>query len=380
MRVIQEGRLPIKAWADKVETGALQQALNLANLPFAFSHIALMPDVHQGYGMPIGGVLATTDAYIIPNAVGVDIGCGVTALKTDVTKISKKEVEIILKKAKALIPVGFKHNKKPQEWDGFHSVPDISIIKKELQSAKHQLLSLGSGNHFFSIEQGDDGQIWLMVHSGSRNIGLKVASQYNNIAKKLNQKSKIVPKEFDLAPLSLGTQEGNEYLEAMSFCLKFAKANRELIIGKFFKVFDEVMNAKIIKLIDCHHNYASIEEHFGKEVVIHRKGAIKAKTGQIGIIPGSMGTPSYVVEGLGNPNSFYSCSHGAGRVMSRKQANKVITEEMANKAMQDIFFDGWKGDLSEAPMAYKDIDQVINIQNDLIKPLTKLTPLGVMKG
>jgi tRNA-splicing ligase RtcB len=380
LRIIQKGKLPIKVWAGEVEEGAMQQAINLSNLPFAFSHIALMPDVHQGYGMPIGGILATVDNMIIPNAVGVDIGCGITALKTDIAEIQTKEIEIILEKAKKLIPVGFNHNKKPQEWAGFNSAPNITIISQELESARHQISSLGSGNHFCSIEHGSDGHIWLMVHSGSRNIGLKVANYYNNIAKRLNQKNKMIPKEYDLAPLSLDTPEGNEYFQAMNYCMKFAKANRELLAEKLFSAFSEVTGAKITRTIDCHHNYAGIEEHFGEEVIVHRKGAIQAKEGQIGIIPGSMGTPSYIVEGLGNPESFCSCSHGAGRVMSRKQANKVFTEEMANSAMQGIVFDGWRGDLSEAPMAYKDIEMVIAIQDDLVKPLVKLNPLGVMKG
>ena len=380
MRVVQEGRLPIKIWAREVEEGAMQQAINLSNLPFAFSHIALMPDVHQGYGMPIGGILATQDKMIIPNAVGVDIGCGIVALKTDRTEISKREIETTLEKAKKSIPVGFKHNKKPQEWQGFRSAPKIGIIQQELQSARHQLSSLGGGNHFCSIEQGSDGYIWLMVHSGSRNIGYKVASHYNNLAKKYNQANKTVPKGYDLAPLSLETPEGREYFEAMNYCLDFARANRELLAEKLFNAYSRVTGGQVQQRIDCHHNYACKENHFGEEVVIHRKGAINARKNQLGVIPGSMGTSSYIVEGLGNPESFCSCSHGAGRVISRKEANRVITKEKANKAMQGIVFSGWKGDLSEAPMAYKDIEEVINIQKDLIKPLTRLSPLGVMKG
>ncbi len=380
IKVIQEGGLPIKIWAEEVEDGALQQAINLSKLPFAFKHIALMPDVHQGYGMPIGGILATLEEMIIPNAVGVDIGCGVTALKTDQTALTKTTVEAALQRAKTVIPVGFKHNKKPQSWDGFNEVPDIGIIRQELSSARHQLSSLGGGNHFCSIEKGEDQHIWLMVHSGSRNIGYKVASHFNNLAKKMNQKHKLVPKEYDLAPLSLETPEGHDYFEAMNFCLSFARANREMMIEKFFNLFAEFTGAQELWRIDCHHNYASRERHFGRDLIIHRKGAIRAAKGAWGIIPGTMGTPSYVVEGLGSPESFSSCSHGAGRVMSRKQANRVISREAANQAMQGIVFDGWKGDLSEAPMAYKDIEEVIAIQKDLVQPQVKLSPAGVMKG
>ncbi|MDI3534671.1 MAG: hypothetical protein PWQ82_1036 [Thermosediminibacterales bacterium] len=380
MRTVNQGRLTIKIWSDDVDEGAMRQAVNLSNLPFAYSHIALMPDVHEGYGMPIGGVLAS-DGMIIPNAVGVDIGCGVVAVKTDIKEITTEQIKKVLAKARKLIPMGFKHNNKPQQWEGFNNAPDIKIINQEIESARYQLGSLGSGNHFYSIEQGDDGHIWLMVHSGSRNIGLKVAHYYNKLAKKINERLKIVPKDYDLACLPLDSAEGKEYYTAMEFCLKFAKANREHILARFYDSFSQVTGSKKIEQkIDIHHNYASVENHFGKDVIIHRKGATSAKKGELGIIPGSMGTSSYVVEGLGNPESFKSCSHGAGRAISRKKANQTINEEMANKAMKDIVFTGWHGDYSEAPQAYKDIEKVMFNQRDLVKPLIRLTPLGVMKG
>jgi len=378
--VVHQGRLPIKIWTTYVEDGAMKQAINLSNLPFAYKHIALMPDVHEGYGMPIGGVLAA-EGMIIPNAVGVDIGCGVVAVKTDITTIEEEEIRKIFKKTSDLIPVGFKHNKSPQEWEGFTDATDIDIIHQELDSARHQLGSLGSGNHFYSIEHGSDGNIWLMVHSGSRNIGLKVANYYNELAKTLNKKSKIVPEEYNLASIEMTSEEGQEYFTAMQFCLKFARANRELILSRFYRVFAEVTGSQQIEQkIDIHHNYAAIENHFDRMVVIHRKGATSANKGQFGIIPGSMGTSSYIVEGLGNPESFNSCSHGAGRVMSRKRANKVISRKKADESMQGIVFNDWRGDFSEAPPAYKDIEEVMSNQRDLVKPLVRLKPLGVMKG
>jgi len=355
----------------------MRQAINLANLPYAFKHIALMPDVHEGYGMPIGGVLAT-EGVIIPNAVGVDIGCGVYAFKTDIREISREEIEEIIKKSEKEIPVGFEHHKYPQQWEGFASAPDLEIIRQELNSARHQLGTLGSGNHFCSIECGSDGHIWLMVHSGSRNLGLKVANYYNKVAKSID---KVVPKEYNLACLPLDSPEGKDYFAAMNFCLKFAQANRDLIARNFYKVFAEVTGSqKIEKTVKSHHNYAAIETHFGKEVVVHRKGANSAQKGQLGVIPGSMGTPSYIVEGLGNPESFMSCSHGCGRLMSRKQANKLLDEKTANESMRGIFFTGWRGDYSEAPLAYKDIETVLANQRDLVKPIIKLKPLGVLKG
>ncbi len=377
MQVVKKGRIPILIWADEVEEGAMQQAENLSNLPFAYRQIALMPDVHQGYGMPIGGVLAT-EGYIIPNAMGVDIGCGLTAVKTDVKGISEKTITQVLKRAKSTIPVGFKHHKFPQEWSGFERVPQVQVIKAELKSAAFQLGTLGGGNHFLSIEQGDDGHIWLMLHSGSRNLGYKVATYFNKVAKKNNTK---VPKSFDLAPLHIASQEGKEYYEAMSFCLAFAEENREKLFAAFFAAFSEAVGSPtVLKKIKVHHNYASVETHFGKDLIIHRKGANRAQKGEVGIVPGSMGTPSYIVEGLGNKESFESCSHGAGRVMGRKEANRVLSVELANKAMDGIVFPGWKGDLSESPLCYKDIETVMSQQKDLVKPLVKLTPLGVMKG
>ncbi|RJX28437.1 MAG: RtcB family protein [Dethiobacter sp.] len=381
MRVIYEGRLPLKSWADTLEAGALQQARNLANLSFAFSHIALMPDVHEGYGMPIGGVLATTGGFIIPNAVGVDIGCGVVALQTGAATVTTEQVRQVLARARELIPVGFQHHRHPQPWDGFAAAPQLPIIRQELASARRQLGTLGGGNHFCSMERGSDGHIWLLVHSGSRNIGLKVASYYNKLAKKINKKKKVVPPEYDLAPLNLEEESGQEYFRAMQFCLDFARANRELLAHRFSEVFAGAVPAGEVEYrVEIHHNYAAQENHYGQDVVVHRKGAIRARAGERGIIPGSMGTPSYIVEGLGNEESFASASHGAGRAMSRREANQVITEEMANAAMQGIICTPWNSDYAEAPMAYKDIETVMDCQRDLVRLLVKLQPLGVMKG
>lgn len=380
MEILKLGRLPIKSWASEIEEGALAQAVNLSNLPFAFSHIAIMPDVHEGYGMPIGGILAT-EGVVIPNAVGVDIGCGLVAIQTGRETMKPGEVKKILKETKRLVPVGFKHHKRPQEWDGFAGAPEMYILEQEINSAKHQLGTLGGGNHFASIEQGDDGFVWLMVHTGSRNLGFKVANYFNKTAKKLNEKEKLIPKEYDLAYLPLEARDGREYFEAMTFCLEFSKANRFKILERFFDAFKQVTaSGQYRQIVDIHHNYAAREKHFGKEVIVHRKGATKAEFNQYGIIPGSMGTSSFIVKGLGNPQSFNSSSHGAGRVMSRKEANRLINREEANKSMKGIVFDDWRGDLSEAPMAYKDIDAVMALQKDLVQPIVRLNPLGVMKG
>lgn len=380
MKIFNIGKIPIKSWASEVEKEALKQAENLANLPFAYKHIALMADVHVGFGMPIGGVLAS-DGVIIPNAVGVDIGCGIMAVKTDVKEISKDQIQRIVNEAHKRIPLGFKHHKRPMEWEGFEKAPNYKVIQDELKAATKQLGTLGGGNHFMSMERGSDGHVWLMIHSGSRNFGYKVANYYNDIANKINEKTKLVPKKYDLAGLHIDSEEGREYFNAMNYSLEFAQANRQKLFEQFYDIFaKETKSEKTLKTVSIHHNYASIEEHFGKEVIVHRKGAIRAEKGELGIIPGSMGTPSYIVEGLGNEESFKTCSHGAGRVMSRREANRVITKEMADKAMEGIIFKGWRKDFSEAPMAYKDIEEVIENQKDLVKPLVKLSPLGVIKG
>ncbi len=380
MKIYNLGKIPIKSWATDLEEDALQQAVNLSNLSFAYSHIALMADAHVGFGMPIGGVFASL-GVIIPNAVGVDIGCGIIAAKTDIKEIDIRSIEKIVDKAHKSIPLGFKHHKSPRKWEGFNNPPNLKIVMEELDAARYQLGTLGGGNHFLSIEKGSDGHIWLMVHSGSRNFGYKIAEHYNNVAIKLNEKIKLVPPKQDLAGLYIDSKEGKEYFNAMSYALKFAAENRRQLLEQFYDIFrEETKSEKILKKVSIHHNYASIEEHFGKEVIVHRKGAIKAEKGELGIIPGSMGTPSYIVEGLGNPESFRSCSHGAGRVMSRRQANKTITKEMVDKSMGDIVHKGWKKDFSEAPMAYKDIEEVMDNQKDLVKRVVKLTPLGVVKG
>lgn len=380
MKVYNLGEIPIKSWATELEEEALKQAVNLANLSFAHSHIALMADAHVGFGMPIGGVLAS-DGVIIPNAVGVDIGCGIIAAKTDIKDIDKRQLGSIVNQGHRTIPMGFKHQRRPRDWEGFDRAPQSKVIKEELDSARNQLGTLGGGNHFMTMERGSDGHIWLMVHSGSRNFGYKIAEYYNKIAKELNKTLKLVPAKQDLDGLYIDSPEGQEYFEAMNFALDFAAENRRQLLNDFYSIFkEETGSEKILQQVAIHHNYAAIEEHGGKELIVHRKGATRARLGELGIIPGSMGTPSYIVEGLGNDESFHSCSHGSGRVMSRRQANRTITREMADKAMEGIVHRGFRRDLSEAPMAYKDIEEVMDNQKELVKRVVKLTPLGVLKG
>jgi tRNA-splicing ligase RtcB len=380
MKVINTERLPIKLWLDDIEDGALQQARNLANLPFVYKWVAIMPDSHQGYGMPIGGVMAT-DSVIVPNAVGVDIGCGMIAVKTDLQGIETDTLKQVMGEIRKVVPVGFSHQEDEQLWSGFDNAPDIEIIQRELKSARKQLGTLGGGNHFIEIQHDEENNIWVMIHSGSRNFGLKTATEYHHKAQYLCQKwvSDIPDKDLSFLPIEM--KEGKEYFEAMKFCLDFAQENRSLMMRNVLDVINSVTGALKKDEINIHHNYAAYEHHFGKNVIVHRKGATKANKGLLGIIPGSMGTTSYIVEGLGNPESFESCSHGAGRRMGRKEASRVLSLEEERQKMGDVIH-GLRTakDLDEAPGAYKDIDIVMENQKDLVNPIVKLRPLASIKG
>lgn len=380
MRTIVTEPIPIKLWLDQIEDGALDQARNLANLPFAFKWIAIMPDSHVGYGMPIGGVLATREV-ILPNAVGVDIGCGMRAVRLSLTGVETETIKAVMGQVRALIPVGFAHQSDVQEWSGFDRAPDVPIVQQELHSARRQLGTLGGGNHFIEIQRGDDGHIWLMIHSGSRNFGLKTAEYYHRQAMDLCQRRQSHLPNRDLSYLPMDTPEGREYFTAMNFCLDFARANRALMMRRLVEVFRSGTGAAVEEEIDIHHNYAAFERHFGQEVLVHRKGATRATAGLTGIIPGSMGTHSYIVEGLGNQESFESCSHGAGRRMGRKEATRTLRLEEEQRKMAGIVH-GLRSakDLDEAPGAYKDIDTVMQNQQDLVKVRVRLSPLAVIKG
>jgi tRNA-splicing ligase RtcB (3'-phosphate/5'-hydroxy nucleic acid ligase) len=380
MKVVATEKLPIKMWLEDIESGALAQAKNLANHPFTFRWVAIMPDTHQGFGMPIGGVLATRQV-VIPNAVGVDIGCGMSAVRTSLTDIDVGTLRSILSQIRLTIPVGFDHQQEAQEWKKFDHAPDLPIIQKELSSAKRQLGTLGGGNHFIEIQRGDDGFIWVMLHSGSRNFGLKTATEYHKKAQMFCEKSAADIPDRDLAYLPLDSREGEDYLVAMNYCLDFAYANRALMMSRILEIVGSETGGIKLDEVNIHHNYAVMEHHYGNEVLVHRKGATRAAKGLRGIIPGSMGTRSYIVEGLGNLESFESCSHGAGRRMGRKQAIRTLSLDEEQRKMSGILH-GLRTarDLEEAPGAYKDIDTVMNDQRDLARILVMLKPLAVIKG
>ncbi len=387
--VINKGRVPIKSWTGQIEEGAIKQAINLSNLPFAFKHVAIMPDVHEGFGMPIGAVLALK-GVIIPNAVGVDIGCGMHAIKLDIQDIKRNYLSAIVKLIRGTIPLGFEKHKIKQN-KVYMPKPKAKISKNLLihklyDEAQYSLGTLGGGNHFIEIQKDSNGYIWVMIHSGSRNLGKQVADHYNKVAKRLNEKQKYpVPPSWDLCYLKAESTEGEMYLEEMNFCIEFAKSNRRLIAERVISIIETVLGKKelVLEEYDVIHNYAALEKHFDENVWVHRKGAIRAFSGEIGIIPGSQGSKSYIVEGLGNEESFKSSSHGAGRVLSRNRARKSLSlkdEARKLEKMGIIHSLRSKRDLDEAPGAYKDINEVIENQLDLIKPLIELKPLAVVKG
>jgi len=386
-RTISTEKIPLLLWLDELEDEAMAQAHRLANLDCAFHHVAIMADAHVGYGMPIGGVLATSGA-VIPNAVGVDIGCGMRAVRTGLAEVTVLQLKKILASLRTAVPLGFKHHDKPRPAE---VMPDpgageLPVVAGEFDNARRQIGTLGGGNHFIEIQRGNDRRIWLMIHSGSRNLGYKVAGHYNDLAVRLAKKAgrNAVPKEWQLALLPLDSPEGQNYLREMAYCVDFARANRGEMMAVLQEIVAEATGCDQFEPpLDVAHNYAARETHFFKEVWVHRKGATRAFAGEYGIIPGCQGSRSYIVRGLGNPQSFMSCSHGAGRVLGRKQAQRVLNlqEEIARLEQSRVLHSlRHRADLEEAPGAYKDIGEVIANQLDLIEIAVELQPLAVLKG
>ncbi len=383
--VITTEKLPIKIWLKEgeMEEGALEQARNLANLPFAYKHIAVMPDTHQGYGMPIGAILVTKGA-IIPNAVGVDIGCGMCSLRSNLKEVETSDLKKIMTQIRKTVPVGFKRHQSPQDQSWMPEViGNMPIVEQEYNNALYQVGTLGGGNHFVEIQKGSDGYIWIMIHSGSRNIGYTVANHYNKIAQAKNKaKGDKVPR--DLAYLPEDCEEYDLYWREMNYCIDFALANRKLMMERTKLAFREVLpEVEFSDFINKPHNFASMEEHFGETVMVHRKGATRAREGEWGMIPGSQGTRSYLVKGKGNAHSFESCSHGAGRVMSRAQARRKLDVKKESKALEEqgiLHAIRHRNDLDEAPSSYKNIEEVMANQKDLVSIEIELQPLAVVKG
>lgn len=389
--------VPVKVWSPltSVEGAALQQLKNMATLPFVFKHVAAMPDVHLGIGATVGSVVATQGA-VIPAAVGVDIGCGMMAVqvKADLHQV-KDQVKKIRHAIERVVPAGFDENrnllKDAEKWKGWsrwselHAVQERNKGGKDLyKKARHQLGSLGGGNHFVELCEDKDGGFWVMLHSGSRGIGNQVARMHIEKAKSLIRELSLKLPDPDLAYFTENTKEYKSYLQDLMWCQNYARENREIMMARILSEISRVIGSEEplekIREVNCHHNYAAMENHYGENVLVTRKGAVRAQKGELGIIPGSMGTRSYIVEGLGNPASFQSCSHGAGRRMSRNQAKKSFTLKDLRAQTEGVECRKDQGVLDEIPGAYKDIDEVMENQKDLVRVVAQLKQFMCVKG
>lgn len=399
-KIISETRVPIKIWTDTAEQESIEQLKNTANLPFVFKHVAAMSDVHFGRGATIGSVIATKGA-IIPAAVGVDIGCGMCAVKLpfsiDVLGGTAKLAEL-RHSIERSIPVG-RHGYKELDarradaWLGLgeNSIDQIKGPPGEstrlVKNATLQLGTLGGGNHFIEICYDTQGGAWIMLHSGSRNIGKVLAERHIDKAKDLMKKYFISLPDPDLAFLAQSTDEFKAYIKDLNWAQNYAKANRnEMMLRVLREVYravygpDAIFDLKTLFRVDCHHNYTSQENHFNSNVWVTRKGAVSAKKGEFGIIPGSMGTRSFIVRGLGNVESFCSCSHGAGRRMSRTKAKAMYTTEDLVTQTAGVECRKDAEVVDEIPGAYKDIDEVMENQMDLVEPVWELKQIICIKG
>lgn len=400
----ESGGVPLKLWDSHqpFEAGAMQQLRNVASLPFVHSHIAGMPDVHWGKGATVGSVIATKQA-IVPAAVGVDIGCGMMAVRTSLTASRLPDgLSEIRAEIERAVPKGFESSRSANHAKGGWAITPNKVARAWYERfeerwraivARHprvqgktsdQLGSMGGGNHFIEICLDEEQRVWVMLHSGSRGTGNRIGTYFIDKAKEAIAKQRL---DFhladrDLAFLTEGSELFDDYIEAMSFAQDYAMANRELMMGRVLEALRKHLPAfKTDKqAINCHHNYATREHHFGEQVWVTRKGAVSAGVGELGIIPGSMGTGSFIVEGLGNEESFRSCSHGAGRAMSRGQAKKLISLDQHREAMAGIEGRVDEGVLDESPAAYKDIGAVMDAQTDLVAIKHRLRQVVNVKG
>jgi len=395
LKTISKGKVPVKIYTDDVDHAAMQQLYNMAQLPFIHSHIAAMPDVHMGKGATVGSVIPTRGA-IIPAAVGVDIGCGMNAIRLS---IKGKDLPDNLRGLRLLIeeaiPVGFNMHKVDRARRstinalsggldrilGKHK-KIYSMQKKPYQTWIRQIGTLGGGNHFIELCLDENSDVWVMLHSGSRGVGNVIGQYFISLAKKDMGQHLLNLPDKDLAYFSQGTRYFDDYVEAVEWAQDYAMANRRemmhLILAALKKKLPKFGITK--EAINCHHNYVSQEIHFGEKVFLTRKGAISAGLDELGIIPGSMGAKSFIVRGKGNPQSFNSCSHGAGRKMSRSAAKRQFSEADVVEQTTGVECRKDKGIIDEIPAAYKDIDQVMNNQSDLVEVVHTLKQIVCVKG
>jgi tRNA-splicing ligase RtcB len=385
---ISGAKADIFAWVNhSLSTDEHNMLRNVSRLPCLFKHVALMPDAHLGIGSMVGSVIATKDA-VIPATVGVDIGCGMAAIKTPFkSSILDGKLKDLRHQIERTIPVGFNEHKdsidESNEWKGWKSFSDLhGKVQHRKSKAMKQLGTLGGGNHFVEVCLDTDDNVWLMLHSGSRNIGNEIASRHIETAKQLHRLSELP--DPNLAYFIQGTEEFKNYWRDLEWAQSYAMKNREIMMKRLLAQFNRMFNNgdafEPEVTVNCHHNYVSLEHHFGEDVYITRKGAINAETGRYGIIPGSMGAKSFIIKGLGAPESFNSCSHGAGRKMSRTAAKKAFSREDLERQTAGVECRKDAGVIDEIPSAYKDIDEVMRNQRDLVEVVAQLKQVVCVKG
>lgn len=389
--IVPDGGRPIKSWAVNPEEGALDQARNLARLPFVHRHIALMPDAHKGYGMPIGGVLAAKKA-VVPYAIGVDIGCGVVLNRTGLSRgdFTPERLEKVLRGILDRVPVGNgpqAQHQMPQEWHVYLGPAPSPLVNEIMTtSASYQLGSLGGGNHFIELQADADGEVFVMLHSGSRSLGKKICDYYAKLALEENRRWYSQLPDKELAFLPHGTPGHVGYWQSMEFALRFAELNREHMLQQVHDALGEEFGPSVDfdVIADCHHNYAAWESHLGENVIVHRKGAVRAREGDDVLIPGSMGANSYWCTGKGNADAFMTSPHGAGRQLGRKAAERQYKiadlEEQLAAVGTTLMTPDRNAVIDELPAAYKPIDQVMAASESLVEIKKELSPFGTVKG
>jgi tRNA-splicing ligase RtcB (3'-phosphate/5'-hydroxy nucleic acid ligase) len=384
--------VPVKVWTDEVDPKALAQLANTASLPFVFHHVAAMPDVHVGLGATVGSVVATRGA-IVPAAVGVDIGCGMMAVRTTLDAGRLPDSLARLRSTiEARVPVGFGMHRDQEAPDapraglvhGYRRLAERhpEIVQSDERRWLRQLATLGGGNHFIEVCIDESNRVWAMLHSGSRGIGNRIGQHFIARARERMQREDIRLPDRDLAWLDEGSRDFADYVEAVGWAQDYAMANRELMMERVLGAMRACLPDFQIdaSAINCHHNYVARERHYGEDVLVTRKGAIRAGTGELGIIPGSMGAKSYIVRGKGQAESFQSCAHGAGRLFSRTEAKRRFNRADLERQTQGVECRKDKGVLDELPAAYKDIDRVMANQSDLVEVVHTLKQVVCVKG
>jgi tRNA-splicing ligase RtcB len=394
-QIIEQGRVPVKIYTDEIEASARQQLINLSQLPIVFHHVAAMPDVHTGIGATVGSVIATERA-IIPAAVGVDIGCGMIASRTALTAsdLDEKALKRVFDQISRDVPVGRDQHKEGRALKAaarpfepalrriLDKHPALEKRFPRTQNWVYQLGTLGGGNHFIEVCLDEAGHVWVMLHSGSRGIGNAIGTYFIELARRDMERQQLQLPDRDLAYIREGADSFDDYVEAVGWAQSYAARNRQAMMDLVLAALERHLPPFEVtsEVVNCHHNYVERERHFGRPVWVTRKGAIRARDGDLGIIPGSMGARSYIVRGKGTEDSFQSCAHGAGRRMSRSAATKKYTPQDVVAQTAGVLCRKDRGVIDEIPAAYKSIDEVMANQADLVDVVHTLKQVICVKG